>query len=585
MSIEEIVDRFENELPGYSLVGYEELAFPVFSAHLYCLFQTERQLPVIEEFVLNYYDADVPKYQIHKLLGIDAEIVDNAWWKLIEAELINLRTKSITTEGKKYIKENKLDDFEKIFVKVNVDGLTGKMKKESSMLMSRTAVKDQQLRALHPLVESPDIEDIDLRQVKNVVKEYKKTSPESYPGEIIDVFHVETGNTKFKRLNLLVFRNNDSIRFQIYDGSQKLDGYEAKLHELEEKGFQVIKTYGGKYFDHQYEMIEELSISVSEKIGPGKVWRGWCDNLKLANSKIIINFPLIDICTPNEQITYLIEKALEKGIKTEIIFSGQEFLNSDRKNKIDYFFKLKKIYKNLVLTHIPQSLNKCILVDDFRGIISVFIKNELCLPSSKQGLYEEGFHLTKEEVKLVNDYYSNKRVNHTIKKIDLITTKQSLENKLKNIVKQVYTLDERMREHENIGWLGEVAMPEMTNLLDSPVAKNENTFKTFINAMNKSLVESIEQATKQHGVKKYFWNTFKEKYPKLQRQLYKIRLYRNYMNHLVLEEQYKNTFFEFLNEDINGCFPQFVDNGFLILQTKIILDLEEIVLKQIQDLG
>lgn len=584
MGIEEIVDRFENELPGYSLVGYEELAFPVFSGNLHCLFQTDRQLPVIEEFVLNYYYAGVPTNQIHNLLGIDSDIVETAWWKLVEAELINFKIKTITAAGLKYLEDNKLDDLEKILIKVNIDGLNGKMKKDSSMLMSRSAVKDQRLRALHPLIEPLEIDDIDLGQVREVVREYRKSTPEIFPGEILDVFYMEPGKTRYKRLYVLVFRDNESIRFQIYDGFQKVDGYEAHLFKLEEKGIPIIKVFVGNYFNCQSKVIDGLKLNSKDKLGPGKVWRAWCDRLKEANNEILLSLPLIDICIPDEQIDNLIEKALEKGVKVEVVFSGQEFLSTNQKDKIDVFLSLRQKFRNLTLTHVPHYLNKFIIVDEKSGVISEFIKNDLYLPISKQGLCEEGFPLTIEDFEIVKGYVNNMRITNLTNRTDLITARDVLEDKLKDIVRQVYTLDEKMRQYEAIGWLGEGSIPEIANLLSSPVAKNENSFKTFINAMNKAFVESLEQATRLNGGKGYFWNIFKNKYPNLQRQLYKIRLYRNYMNHLVLEEKYKEPFFSFLNEDIYGCYPQLVENGYLILQTKMILDLENVLLNQIKEL-
>ena len=74
---------------------------------------------------------------------------------------------------------------------------------------------------------------------------------------------------------------------------------------------------------------------------------------------------------------------------------------------------------------------------------------------------------------------------------------------------------------------------------------------------------------------KYFWGDFKNLCPNVQRVLHKIRMYRNFANHLEIDSNYKSIFYEYLDEDLLGRLPQFVKDGYLYLQIKILEDLEK----------
>lgn len=90
-----------------------------------------------------------------------------------------------------------------------------------------------------------------------------------------------------------------------------------------------------------------------------------------------------------------------------------------------------------------------------------------------------------------------------------------------------------------------------------------------------SLVESLEKNGKRYGENKYFWTFIKNNYFDLQKVLNKVRLYRHSTEHISLDERYKPVYFSYLDEDLNGSNPFFVQDGYEKIQQKILLEIED----------
>lgn len=98
------------------------------------------------------------------------------------------------------------------------------------------------------------------------------------------------------------------------------------------------------------------------------------------------------------------------------------------------------------------------------------------------------------------------------------------------------------------------------------------------------MVESLEINAKSKDVKDYFWKQFIDRYPELQNILDKIKTYRNKSNHLELTKNNKQKYYDFLNKDLNVYLPDFIENGYLILQHKILDELKIAIKKSINEL-
>src|SRR5690554_4761787 len=129
MNIEKLVDTYMTDLPGYNIVGYFEIGIPIYKRNLLCIMINKKALPVVEEFVLRFFNLGMERDQIVNILSLDKELVEEAWWNLIHKDLISRKNEEITEFGYKYLKECSIENYEKVMVKVGIDGLLGTVQK------------------------------------------------------------------------------------------------------------------------------------------------------------------------------------------------------------------------------------------------------------------------------------------------------------------------------------------------------------------------------------------------------------------------------------------------------------------------
>lgn len=567
MAIEHLIEKFKNELPGYKISGYTEMCAPVFKRNIHCLMQSRGQLPVVVEFVLHYYNLGVSLDEIAPILGLDKELIEQAWWELVYHDFVNDRTKHITQDGQDYLQERRMDKKEQVLVQVCIDGLLGSVRMDSTHLMSNKQVRDNGLKSLHPAIPLPSIESIEFLKVKKVIHEYKKVDEELYDGDLIEIVNIEGNKTFFKRINILFYSNDDkNTRIAVYEGMEHVEEYEDALNILENNGDVILKPLTAKY--PQLNLILELDLS-TEECGPGNIFDSWIHLVKSAKSEIFLTLPLLDICTPSDMLVESLLVALEKGVSVTVLASGREFSSKYQKEQYTKLFQLAKKYKKMYFSQTPFLGNKVLTVDGNTGVISDFRRVPIHLPGSHEGYVEYGYLLSEQNVKQCHS-----RLKPLIQKTEILkpkrVDKQWLSTKMKTIIGLINVVDERLKETNGIGWLGDSLIPNSIALQSVPIAYTEDSFKLFITTTNISISECID-AVKRN----YFWNEFKLICPlSIFHILQKIRMYRNLCNHIEIDEKYKVTFYQFLDEDLAGCLPHFVGNGFLYLQIKLLEDLE-----------
>lgn len=567
MAIEHLVDKFKDELPGYKISGYTEMCAPVFKRSLHCLMQNRGQLPVVVEFVLHYYNLGVGLEEIAPILGLDKELIEQAWWELVYHDFVDDRTKRITQEGQDYLQERRMEKREQALVQVCIDGILGSVKMDTTLLMANKQVRDNGLKSLRPVIPEPGVETIEFLKVKRVIGEYKKVDEELYDGDLIEIVNIEGNKTFFKRINILFYSNDDNnTRIAVYEGMERVEEYESALKILEANGDGILKPLNSKY--PQANLISELDFG-KEEHGPGKIFDDWTNLINNAKAEILISLPLLDICTPSDMLIEALAAAAKRGIQVMLLASGREFSSKHQKEQYVHLFQYAKKHKRLVLTQAPLLGNKLIIVDDNSGVISDFRRIPIYLPQSQEGFAEYGYSLNKQNVEKCKSI-----INPEIQKSDSLkpkrVDKQWLSTKMKTIIGLINKVDERLKDSSDKGWLGDSVIPNINALQTVPLASSEDSFKTFITAANISITESIEAVKKN-----YFWNEFKTICPSLLFHiLEKIRMYRNFCNHIEIDEKYKSKFYQFLDEDLAGRLPYFIDNGFLYLQIKLLEDLE-----------
>ena len=444
MIIQQIAEKVKGELSGYDLAGYIEVCAPVYKRTLNCLMASKGQLLVVSEFVLYYYSLDVQLDEITKILGIDKDLVMDAWWDLIHHDFIDFRTKRITDIGYKYLEERKLEKVDQISVPVCIDGLIGKITMDNPQLMRNKNVRENGLRALHPVITDINENNIEFQQVKYVISSYKKVDEDYYEGDLLDVSKVEGNKTFYKRLFVVFYSNNDGhTRIAVYEGSEREDKYEQALISLEKSGHCLIKPIPDLY--PSVNIITNLGL-VDDALGPGGVFDQWLELIGRAKSKILISLPMIELCSPDDTLINLLNNALAKGILVTVINSGREFASAYQKEQYSKLFKINK----LQLIHKPLFWQKFIIVDDQQGILSDYQKHSVYLDQTQVGYVEIGYLLDKAAIEHIQVSLVNPEIECLKALIPKKIDKRWLESKMENITMLVNTLDDELKVHNGI---------------------------------------------------------------------------------------------------------------------------------------
>lgn len=586
MRIREAVEKNYNALPGYKLVGYMEIAIPVFQRRLQVLVLSQKSIPVVEQFLLSFYKEGLQLDDIKGILGLTQQLIDEAWAGLIQKDYINNFTKTITEAGLKYLEENKIEKLEKKELQISIDGLTGEITKVNNQYMMQKDVKEKEIKALKSNYNKIQIEDIDFQSVKKVYKSYKQIDNENYTGDILDIIEVNGNTTRYRRVDVLFFQNNkNDLRILAYDDYNKVEEYEEKLLALENEGTSIlvyniddfIKAAQVKDIN---ELIKNASINECELIAQENINNEWDKYLNHNLDDKLIITPLISKCKLNRAFRECIEAQIKDNVKVQYIVAGMDFANEYQKNNCIFLQELSR-FENFNFQQIPCYINKFIAnLSKSEAIISIYEQNEIISNGSKFGLTEKVYKIKDglflsiyNKVLAIADSYKIPKLD------DSFIDNKKLRERIEAIINLAKDCDSYMYNIDNIGWFGDSGIPDIKRLSDVPIAKNSENFKMFFDCFNKSFVESLEQNAKNKGNKRYFWEEFKTRYTELQKILEKIKTYRNKSFHLVLTEANRNKYYNYLQEDLNGYLPEFVDNGYIIIQQKVLLGLEEEIKK------
>jgi hypothetical protein len=581
MRIREAVEKNNNALPGYKLVGYGEIAVPVFHRRLQVLVLCKKSIPVVEQFLLNFYNEGVDIDNIREILGITQELIEEAWAGLIQRDFINNFTKEVTDLGKDYLNEYKVEKLEKKEIQISIDGLTGRISKSNKQFMLSRTVKEKGIKVLKSEFRQIELEEIDFKSIKKIYKQYESKDSENYSGELLDIIKMYGSTTRYRRVDILVFQNNNKdLRILAYDDYDKIEEYEEKLINIENDGDSILDYNMDDYFNDRKirkinAIIKNYSSDECVRICMDKInteWKKYLNN----NEEIIIVTPLVNRCKIDTSFIDHIDKLVKEKTNIKLIVAGKEFSNDYQKSSCLILEKQTQ-YSNFTFQHVPCYINKMILdIKNSSALVSVYEQNNIASNGSKKGIIEAVYELKGIAF---NDLYN--KLEYMIKTYKLptkqnlyIDTKQ-LKSKISEISVLVKDSDGYMYNHDGIGWFEDTGIPELERLLEIPLAKNNESFRTFIDSLNKSLVEALEHNAKIKGKKKYFWNEFKDQYPSLFDVLNKIKTYRNKSNHLKLDDMNKLKYFQYLQDDLNGFLPEFAKDGYIIIQENIITELEQ----------
>ena len=404
---------------------------------------------------------------------------------------------------------------------------------------------------------------------------------------------MKNGKIMFNIINVLIFENEFyEDRILCFDAYGKIDNYEDVLFELDKQGIKLLDEDFGSYFKSKFvQKVEDILSNVDKSMNLIKheesdflIDRYLFD--KTDEDEIIITVPLISKYNFKDTFIRDIEKSLDKNVLVTIILCGNHFVNDYQKRIIEKIMNLSN-NKKLNLIQLSTYMNPIILNKfNKKLLIMDYKKNDINLYKTNEGFTEVLYELKNENFDSIYSLIeSEMNVRSLVEQNKYFEKEEDLKKCILKIIELVRDANNYMFELDDIGWMGEKDIPHIDDLENIKLAKNKHKFNNFIDSLSKSLVESIENNTnaKQN---KYFWNDFKANYGVLQKSLNRIKIYRNNAHHLKLNESNQKAYIKFIKEDMNGCMPEYINNGYLILQYKILIELKaavEITIKTIKN--
>ena len=207
------------------------------------------------------------------------------------------------------------------------------------------------------------------------------------------------------------------------------------------------------------------------------------------------------------------------------------------------------------------------------GNIAEYLEYSTALPEFTRHLRDYGLVESSEEgrpsikISVVGKYvsYELARENRTrnVRYVIPIENRESwIKLRLKSIQGELANLVMIIASQELPKLYGQDGFAEQDRFLGIEVVEDEAGFLNFINTCNRSLVESL--------VNRSLFESLKESYPDLWDALNRIRAYRNFQSHLILNERAKADLQLYLEQDLNGLRLTQVEDGYFVLQQSVI---------------
>ena len=263
MSPEDMARRHE-EMLGYELVDYAEIALPIWQLSVEAVSIAHRRFSPIQEYVLRGLGADLTLDQLHGFLGLEMAAVDGVLRQLasdrlvrrsvVETEGVAVEECQLTEEGVRALQEEGLsvpveDQFQIFFdgihrlpTPVPTDQIALPRDTEAGLLVELPAIP-----ANKPMVSELNVADVQRLLVQ------QSGSRSEFGKDIISFKRVARYRRLFKRGIGLVFkglRSKDDLRLKIIVGGVRDEDTERKFAEqggLSRPGF--IKAFSDSYLN------------------------------------------------------------------------------------------------------------------------------------------------------------------------------------------------------------------------------------------------------------------------------------------------------------------------------------------------
>ncbi|PPA80909.1 hypothetical protein C4A76_24820 [Brevibacillus laterosporus] len=280
--IERLAEKYSDSVPHYQLVKYDYVAVPLYKIVLNITLLRNKDMGVIEEFVLKLLDANILKAdQISNFLGLEVFLINDALANLVKFDLVHPPISTnfkITDKGREALRLSRLIQPQEIAYTFLIDGMTGEYHLDRKTLKA----KDVKFHDIHPLktdIDVPKVDKLDFQELSRLMKKHlKETLDSSYDGDLISINSIQKCYTEYKKKILLVFKHiddPDSIDIRVFDGLDRDFKYEPIILWMEQMGIRQIPTDKKNFIDETSEAITSyVPIEVVESAKENKKKQG-----------------------------------------------------------------------------------------------------------------------------------------------------------------------------------------------------------------------------------------------------------------------------------------------------------------------
>ncbi|WP_368502787.1 hypothetical protein AB3N04_00170 (plasmid) [Alkalihalophilus sp. As8PL] len=571
-----VLDAVKSDFPDYKIINITEVGFPIFQKAVVCLATLYKGLPVVMDFTLKLLNQEINTKLISELLSIDEELIKNAVYDLELNGMYDLKTQRLTDDGRKYISNNKYEQLQRIELPISVDGFTGYIRKSRNYISNKNA-KAINLNTLEPILDKNNNEIIYGQIIKRILEEYIKESNSEYEGQLVEMVSVNEKPTEYKKYNIVVIEDLDKkSRLVVYDRNTKVNFFDSGLINADEIGIKIFTDNTIDLFIDQVKGVEGYELEANDELYTILDY----DYYNRDYNNVFIEIPMIEAYELKDEWINNLERYLRRKRNLKISFTGCSYPTTNIKNKVYKIIDLRKKYNNLELQHKIDYKYPSVILDNKVGYIDKITKYELGLKNNTTCVTHNISKLTN--VKQEDETGNSENLKALTKPINNL---DELKYQIKKIVESAKSLDVEMEDYYGIGWLDNGQFLNEYNLDNIKLAKNEKSYSNFTKDLNASMVELIDERGKEMGINNYFYTEFKNNFPKLHHALDRLRVYRNSMQHNNLNSQNLIKYLNYIKSDLNGTFPEFYSNGYLILQTVILKEIFNAIIETSRDLN
>ncbi len=557
-----LIDVIQKDFPDYKIINIEEFGFPIFKKEIVCLATISKGMPVVMDFTLKLLNLKYDLNTIAQLLAIDYELVKHAAYDLELNNMISLKTFQLTDEGREYIQNNRYESMKRVNLPICIDSYSGYVNKDKNYVSNKSA-KALNLNTIKPLIDKKENSIINGHIIKRILKQYIQETNSDYEGELVEIVKYREKPSEYRRLFIAILESPQSqLRYIVYDKNVKLDHMENLLHSADEAG---ISFYNIKSSNYLKDLKDAVLPSEFKKYKDNYLDLFDSEFLNHDHSIIYYSIPLLSLYKIEDDWLNSLESYLKRKLKVAIKFTGIPYPSPYFKNKVLKILYLESKYNEyLSVSHSITFEYAYIFFDDKNGYFDKIDLYELDLKSNP--------YCIKHEILEINSLpISGPNVQIEIEPYSA----KELKDDIAEMQKRVKDLDTEMEEIFGLNWLLDGQILNEPKLKSLELATNQEKFSNFTKLLNASLVEVIQKVGKTQEINNYFFNEFKANFPQLFDALNRLRVYRNSMQHNDLDEKNLNAYKEYVEKDLNGQFPEFIENGYLYLQRVIIKEILE----------